>query len=345
MLSGELSMMRGAVLAEELAAGSAVSSPALSRLAVAAARTLRLNNVFPFNLPLLKKGLSCLHASGSPNPSCATPPLLWSSNCGAATSRRQQAAARAEEIRINGGSSLRQRSCTKGHLGLKGHAPITRGALSTLRVALLPPLRKMLPMLSGSGAEATSKLGVRVSWLLRELLGRAAFYDLAGVHDEDFVGEISGRRDVMGYVEKSQLEPVSQVVKEVEHFETDRDVEHRYRFVGQEHARVGSQGTGERHPLALAARQLVGVLGQELLGRREVDLLHQGRELGVELAFRPFVLVQFDRSLEVVTHRVHRVQRRERVLEYELHFAFVLAEVTPVRTTRPVGRLDARHPK
>jgi hypothetical protein len=55
VFSGELSMMSGGVLADEVAAGSTVSSPALSRLAVAAARTLRLDNGFPFNLPLLKR--------------------------------------------------------------------------------------------------------------------------------------------------------------------------------------------------------------------------------------------------------------------------------------------------
>ena len=47
--------------------------------------------------------------------------------------------------------------------------------------------------------------------------------------------------------------------------------------------RVGGERPGERDPLALAAGQLVRVLGQELLGRREPHLLHQGDDLLVYL--------------------------------------------------------------
>jgi hypothetical protein len=48
-------MMSGGVLAELGAAGSIVSNPALRRPAVAVASAFLVNNVFPFNLPLLKR--------------------------------------------------------------------------------------------------------------------------------------------------------------------------------------------------------------------------------------------------------------------------------------------------
>src|SRR5580692_451818 len=160
---------------------------------------------------------------------------------------------------------------------------------------------------------------------LGDLLGRASLYDLSGVHDQDLVREVAGRGDVVGDIEHREPETLAEVVEQVEHLQADRDVQHRHRFVGEQHARVGGQRTGEGDALALAAGQLVRVLGQELLGRREPYLLHQGDDLLADLCV--FALVKLHRALEVIAHGVYRVERGERVLEHELDLALVPAEV------------------
>ncbi len=88
----------------------------------------------------------------------------------------------------------------------------------------------------------------------------------------------------MGDVEDGELELGAQLVEQVEHFETDRDVEHRNRLVGQQDARLGSKGSGDGDALALPARELMGVFGEELLGRRQADPLGR-RSSSASIAF------------------------------------------------------------
>src|SRR5580704_1933390 len=160
--------------------------------------------------------------------------------------------------------------------------------------------------------------------VLGDLLGRAALYDLSGVHDQDLVREVAGRGDIVGDIEHREPETLAEVVEQAEHLQADRDVEHGHWFVGEQHARPGGQRTGEGDPLALAAGQLMRVLGQEVLGGRQPYLLHQADDLLAHVR-RP--LMQLHRALEVVAHGVYRVERGERVLKHELDLALVPPEV------------------
>ena len=161
---------------------------------------------------------------------------------------------------------------------------------------------------------------------------RTALDDLPGVHHEQLVGDVARRGDVVGDVEQRELEATAQVVKQGEHLESDGDVQHRDRLVGEEHAGAGGESAGERDPLPLAARELVGVLLEELPGGRETHLSHQGVDLFLNVAVR-FVPMQHHGALEVVMNRMSRVQRSERVLEDELDLALVSSEGAPVETS------------
>src|SRR6201984_216980 len=87
----------------------------------------------------------------------------------------------------------------------------------------------------------------------------------------------------------------------------------------------GGQCPRERDPLEVPAGQLVRVLDQEVVRRGEPHLFHQGGDLGVGV--RALAVVQLQRALQVIAHRVHRVQRGERVLEDVLDLALVAAEI------------------
>ena len=173
VFSGELSMIKGGELAEELAAGSTVSSPALSRLAVAAARTFRLNNVFPFNLPLLKKGRYLFNASGHPNPSLRHTPFglleqLWRSNIQAPASRRASRG-NPHQRRVLAAAAVLH----KGAPGIKRAAfDHPRGAVGTTN-RLLTTAAQYAPEVVGVWRGGDEKLGVRVGRLLCQLFGRA----------------------------------------------------------------------------------------------------------------------------------------------------------------------------
>ena len=129
---------------------------------------------------------------------------------------------------------------------------------------------------------------------------------------------------------------VAQVLQQVQDAEADRHVEHRDRLVGEQHLGVGGERPGDRHALALAARELVGELVDVALGGVQLHAVEQLDERVLELAAAQAPLVDADAARERVAHGVHGVQRAERVLEDHLHAADVAAErATALASRRP----------
>ena len=169
------------------------------------------------------------------------------------------------------------------------------------------------------------RLGVGVLRALVHLVGRALFDDAAEVHHRDAVADVTDEREVVGDEEVGDAELLLQVAEQVDDVGLDRHVETADRLV--EHEELGGQREGARDgdALQLAAGELarvaVAVVGIEAHGAQQ--LAHSVLAL---------LLVQ----VEVVPHRLgeavgdrrQRVERRERVLEHELHAASVRAHPT-----------------
>ena len=117
---------------------------------------------------------------------------------------------RGRRSRSRGGRSSVQRAITCGQRGLNrqpaggairlGGSPLPRSWPSARRLAPVDPVRV------GRGLDQQS--GVRVRRALGDGLAVAALDHPAGVHDQRLVGEVAGRRDVVGDVEDGQVEPV-----------------------------------------------------------------------------------------------------------------------------------------
>ena len=114
----------------------------------------------------------------------------------------------------------------------------------------------------GVGRRRDEQLGVRMLRVLRDGLGIARLDDPARVHHHRAVGEIPGRRDVMGDVEDGDAEPVAEVAQQIQDAEADGHVEHRDRLVGEQHlagrrrahARWRRAGAGRRRARAGTCR-------------------------------------------------------------------------------------------
>ena len=76
---------------------------------------------------------------------------------------------------------------------------------------------------------------VRVQRVEQHLLDRALLDDLAGVHDEDVVGDVARAREVVRDVEERDPALLLQPEHQVQDPDPDRDVEHRDRLVGEDH--------------------------------------------------------------------------------------------------------------
>ena len=86
--------------------------------------------------------------------------------------------------------------------------------------------RQLGPERIGIRRRGDQQLRIRVSGMLGHLFGRPPLDDLAGVHDEDLIGEVARRGDVVGDVEHREREAAAQLLDQVQHLEPDRYVEH-----------------------------------------------------------------------------------------------------------------------
>ena len=87
--------------------------------------------------------------------------------------------------------------------------------------------------------------------------------NLPGVQNEDLIGDVAGRGDVVGDVEHCQVETFAQLSEQAEDLQADGHVQHRHRLVREQHAGLDSQGTGDGDPLTLPAGKLVRVPVQD----------------------------------------------------------------------------------
>ena len=107
---------------------------------------------------------------------------------------------------------------------------------------------------------------VRVQRILQHRFDRPLLDDLPGVHHEHLVGDVASTREIVRDVEEGEITLLLQRQHQVQDPDPDRDVEHRGRLVGQDHARLDGKGPCDRDSLPLPARELVRVLRGVLVG-------------------------------------------------------------------------------
>ena len=159
-------------------------------------------------------------------------------------------------------------------------------------------------------------LGVRVVRRREESLGRTTLHDLAEVHHDDAVGEITHNAQVVADEEQRRLVLALDLHQQFRHRRRDRHVEGRYRFVGDHHRRVPGECTRDADALLLAARELAWAPDVEVA--RQLDDVEE-----LEHTFLDLRLVRFDPELlddpsDLGSDGVARVEGVERVLEHHL---------------------------
>ncbi len=103
----------------------------------------------------------------------------------------------------------------------------------------------------------------------------ALLLDAGGVHDDDVVGDLGDDAEVVGDHDDRAAELVLQALHQVEDLRLGGHVERRGRLVGDQQVGVVDERHRDHHALAHAARELVRVVVDALLGARDADRLQQ----------------------------------------------------------------------
>ena len=138
--------------------------------------------------------------------------------------------------------------------------------------------------------------------------------DLAGIHDGDIVCHLGHHAEIVGDQHDGRAGVAAQAAHQVEDLRLDGDVERRRRLVGDQELRPAGQRHGDHGALAHAARELVWIVVDPLLGAGDSHQLQHfdGARAGcrsVESLMAP------DRLDDLVADRVGGVERGHRLLE------------------------------
>ena len=100
---------------------------------------------------------------------------------------------------------------------------------------------------------------VRMERLAVELARRRQLHDPPEVHHGDPVADVADHRQVVGDEQVGEIEPVLELLEQVDDLRLDRDVEGRDRLVGDDQVGLQRERPGDADPLALPAGELVRI--------------------------------------------------------------------------------------
>src|SRR3989441_6785284 len=168
----------------------------------------------------------------------------------------------------------------------------------------------------GDGDGGEERLRVRVHWIGEQLGRSRPLENPTEVHDRDAVRHVPHHAEVVCDEEVREVLPLLYFLEEVQDLGLDRHIEGAGRFVKEQELRFRREGAGDRNPLALSSRELVGEAVQ-MLGP-QTDLLQQTGTLFVRLRTGRKTTDQ-ERLRDDVLDEQARIQRGERVLKNGLH--------------------------
>ena len=170
------------------------------------------------------------------------------------------------------------------------------------------------------GQRHRSQQQLRVGMARRrvERAGRSGLDELAAIHHGDPVRDVPDHRQVVRDEEVGEAELGLEVLQQVDDLGLDRDVERRYRLVGDDQVGPHDQGAGDADALALATREFARVARQS--GRRQAAGVERlaDQPIGLGAAGDGEVAQRLGKG---VAHRHARVERRIGVLEDHLGMA------------------------
>ena len=204
----------------------------------------------------------------------------------------------------------RQRSNARGQRGLKAQP----GGIAVRRGIAPSICSRRARSSSIAGIEPIRPTRVRMRGRMDDRLDRADLDDPAGVHHGDAVAGLGDHAHVVGDQHDRRAVLLAQALEQRNDLRLDRDVERRRRLVGDDQLRLAGEREGDHDALAHAARELVRVLVEALLGRRNAGLLQQPDRAPARLGGADRQ-VRLDRLDQLPADRVERIERGQRILE------------------------------
>ena len=213
---------------------------------------------------------------------------------------------------MSGGSgSPKQRSKLTGQRVLKLQ-PV--GGLAGLGRSPEMMMRCRFSSTIGSGHWHSREQGLRIGMLriVVDIVNWAQLDDFAQIHHSDAIADMPHHAEVMRDEEIGQVQLVLQLFHQVDHLLLNGDIEGGDWLIGDDEARLQSEGAGDADALPLPARELVRVAIDEI--GVKPHLLHQLFDILLAFGFIGIDFVDLQRLADDAADGHTRVERGERGL-------------------------------
>ena len=164
------------------------------------------------------------------------------------------------------------------------------------------------------------------------LVGRPALDDGAAIHHHHALHVLGDDAEIVRDQDHRHAALLDEIGDEIEDLALDGDVERGGRLVGDQQVGLAGERHRDGDALALAAGELVRIGIDALGGIGQPDAVEQGDRLSARLRGGIF-LVTPQRLGDLMADRVHRVERRHRLLED--HADAVAAQPAIIRIREP----------
>jgi hypothetical protein len=151
---------------------------------------------------------------------------------------------------------------------------------------------------------------------LKEVPRCRQFYDLPDVHDGNSRRNEFNDGEVMRYKQVRQIEPLLQILEEIQDLRLDGHIESRDRFIGDNELRIERKRPCDTYALSLPSGKRVRVSSQILAV--EIDQLHEFTDPILKLLARGNPIDE-QRLTDCFKNCHSGIQRGKRILKNELH--------------------------
>src|SRR5207244_3886542 len=155
-------------------------------------------------------------------------------------------------------------------------------------------------------------------WFIEDRRHWPALDDASQVHHRHAMAKMSHDAEVVRDEHEAQVTSRLQAAQQHQDLRLDRDVERRHRFVGDDELRLQHQSARDADTLALTAAEFVGILFRRI--DRHTDLRQNLAHLRADF-LRIAETMHTHRLAQGLADRAAWIERRVRVLEYDLHLA------------------------
>ena len=158
-------------------------------------------------------------------------------------------------------------------------------------------------------------MSIGMARVVKQLEDVGPLHSATRIHHHHLVAQLRHHPEIVGDEDDGHAGLGLQRLHQIQYLGLDGDIQRSGRLVTDQQIRLAGERHGDHHPLAHAAGKVVGIDGEALGRLRDPHLLQHGDGGLLALGLAEIGPVQAEHLHQLSPDRLHRIERRHRLLE------------------------------